>query len=93
MRSYAGEISRAVQINLQETQTSDIGAGTEFAVSILLLAATLIPYIGPLVSTMGFRVLDSMKELKTDSTAQQAEAAGISSTVWNSIPGETKETW
>lgn len=40
---------------------------------------------------MGFRVLDSMKELKTDSTAQQAEAAGISSTVWNSIPGETKD--
>lgn len=55
------------------------------------MAASLIPYIGPLVSTMGSQVLDHMKDLKTDSTAQEAEAAGITSAMWNSIPGEAKD--
>ena len=91
MRSYSGEISRADQINLQETSTSDIGAGTEFFVSLLLNAASLIPYVGPLVSTMGGQVLDNMKDLRTDSSEQEAEAAGIQATIWNSIPGEAKD--
>ncbi|KAL8836831.1 MAG: hypothetical protein Q9176_006064 [Flavoplaca citrina] len=91
MRSYSGEISRADQINLQETSTSDIGAGTEFFVSLLLNAASLIPYVGPLVSTLGGQVLENMKDLRTDSSEQEAEAAGIQGTVWNSIPGEAKD--
>ncbi|KAL8942189.1 MAG: hypothetical protein Q9216_001797 [Gyalolechia sp. 2 TL-2023] len=91
MRSYAGEISRSDQINLQETSTSDIGAGTEFFVSLLLNAASLIPYVGPLVSTMGGQVLENMKGLRTDSSAEEAEAAGIQGKVWNSIPGEVKD--
>ncbi|KAL8998898.1 MAG: hypothetical protein Q9169_002117 [Polycauliona sp. 2 TL-2023] len=91
MRTYSGENPRSDQINLQEASTSDIGAGTEFFVSLLLNAASLIPYVGPLVSTLGAQVLDNMKDLRTDSTEQQAEAAGISGKVWNSIPGEAKD--
>ncbi|KAL8657225.1 MAG: hypothetical protein Q9226_002120, partial [Calogaya cf. arnoldii] len=91
MRSYAGETSRSDQINLQEATTSDIGAGTEYFVSLLLNAASLIPYVGPLVSTMGTQVLENMKGLRTDSTAEEADAAGVSGTVWNSIPGEAKD--
>ncbi|KAL8847487.1 MAG: hypothetical protein Q9221_007480 [Calogaya cf. arnoldii] len=91
MRTYAGEISRADQNNLQETTTSDIGAGTESFVSLLINASSLIPYIGPLVATLGAEVLENMKGLQTDSTEQEAEAAGIQGKVWNSIPGEAKD--
>ena len=90
-RSYAGEISRADQVNLQEIKTSDMGAGTEFFASLLLNASSLIPYIGPLVSTLGFQVLEAMKDLRTESSEEEADAAGIQGQVWNSIPGEAKE--
>lgn len=91
MRTYSGEISRQDQINLQEASTKDIGAGTEFFVSLLINASSLIPYVGPLVSTLGAQVLENMKDLRVDSTEEEADAAGIQGKVWNSIPGEAKE--
>lgn len=51
----------------------------------------MIPYVGPMVSTLGGKVLEDMKNLNVDSTAEEAQAVGISNTVWNSIPGEGKE--
>jgi hypothetical protein len=59
--------------------------------NIVLFAASLIPYVGPLVSTLGTQVLDNMKDLRTDSSDEEANAAGVSGKVWNSIPGESKE--
>lgn len=51
----------------------------------------MIPYVGPMVSTLGAKVLDDMQNMRSDSTAEEAQAVGISNTVWNSIPGEGKE--
>jgi hypothetical protein len=59
--------------------------------NIILFAASLIPYVGPLVSTLGSQVLENMKDLRTDSNDDKASAAGISAQVWNGIPGEAKE--
>ena len=35
-------------------------------------------------------MLKNMKDLRTDSSDQEASAAGISAQVWNGIPGEAK---
>ena len=59
--------------------------------NIILFAASLIPYVGPLVSTLGGQVLENMKDLRTDSSDEEASAAGISAEGWNSLPGEAKE--
>jgi hypothetical protein len=55
------------------------------------MAASLIPYIGPLVPTVGSQVLENIKDRKLDSAEQEAEAAGLTSAIWSSIPGEAKD--
>jgi hypothetical protein len=55
------------------------------------MAASLIPYIGPLDPTMGGQVLENMTDLKSDSTEQEAEATGITSAIRSSLPGEAKD--
>lgn len=91
MTSYSAELSRSEQINLIESQTSDIGVGTEFGVNILLMGASMIPYVGPLIAAGGTIMLDKMKNLNTDSSAEDAQAVGIAGSVWSSIPGEAKD--
>ena len=91
MHSYAGDIGRQDQLNLQEASTSKVSGEAELFLNIILFAASLIPYVGPLVSTLGGQVLENMTDLRTDSSDQEASAAGISAQVWNGIPGEAKE--
>ena len=78
MQGFAASLSRSEQVNLEESVTSDIGAGTEFFASVLIMACSLIPYVGPLISTAGTDALEAMKGLRKDSTAEEAEAALIS---------------
>ena len=91
MRSYAKEIGRMDQSNLQEVNTSDLGAGEEFFLNVLVMASSLIPYVGPLISTLGAEGIEALKGLRTDSDTKEVEAAGISGKIWSSIPGEAKE--
>lgn len=91
MRSYAGEIGRADQVNLQEATTSSVSGEVDLFVNIILCAASLIPYVGPLISTVGGQVLENMKDLRTDADDQEASAAGITAATWNGMPGEAKE--
>ena len=95
MLSYSGQLSKADQINLQEVRSSDVSASAELAVNLLLMAASLIPYVGPVLSTLGGAVLDKMKDVENDSGAEQEEVAqralGIATPTWNAIPGEAKE--
>jgi hypothetical protein len=87
-RTYAGQISRSDRVSLQETKTSNIGAGAELGVDILLMVASLIPYIGQLVATMGNQVLENMK---VGQYRARGRSGGITSAIRSSILGEAKE--
>ena len=92
MRSYAKEIGSMDQANLQEAATSsDLGAGEEFFLSVLVMASSLIPYVGPLVSTLGEAGIEKLKGLRTDAEEEDPEAAGISKNIWSALPDEAKD--
>ena len=92
MRSYASEIGRMDQANLEEvTKESDLGAGQEFFLNVLVMASTLIPYVGPLISTLSAEGVEALKGLRKDSSPEEAKAAGISTEIWGALPGEAKE--
>ena len=91
MRTYSQEVGRMDQISLQENSSSDLGAGEELFLNVLVMASSLIPYVGPVIATLGVEGIEALKGLRTDSSAEEAEAAGISAKIWNGIPGEAKE--
>lgn len=89
--SYSAELSSSEQVNMKEVTTSRLSLGEEFALSVLLMAASLIPYVGPLVATIGSKVLDNMKDIRSDSSDDEVAASGIAVDAWNALPGEAKE--
>ena len=76
---------------MKETTVSRLSVGEEFGLNVLLMAASLIPYVGPLVATIGGKVLDNMKDIRSDSTDEDVDASGISVTAWSALPGEVKD--
>ncbi|PWY94100.1 hypothetical protein BO94DRAFT_582504 [Aspergillus sclerotioniger CBS 115572] len=71
VKSYVAQVSKAEQMNLQEAQTSDLGAGAEIALNVLM-AASLVPYVGPFLSTVGSAEIEGLTNVKVDSSAGEA---------------------
>ncbi|KAL2843912.1 hypothetical protein BJY01DRAFT_248375 [Aspergillus pseudoustus] len=93
MKSYAGQVGKAEQIHLQEVTLSKLGGWEEFGLNLLVFAASLVPYIGPLLVMAGTEGIKALKDVQIDSSEEKLKAAGISSDVWNSLPSEAKETF
>lgn len=91
MRSYAKELGRMDEANLEEVSNSDLGASEEFFLSVLMNAASLIPYVGPVLSILGAEGIEALKGLRKDSDAAEVDAAGISNKIWGALPGEAKD--
>jgi hypothetical protein len=91
MLTYAVELRNREQMRLIESQTSDIDGTTDLVVYLFLNAGSLIPYVGPLVQTLGAGCLEQMKNLIDTSTTEDTQAAGISVKVWVRFRGSEGE--
>ncbi|OJJ67753.1 hypothetical protein ASPBRDRAFT_661119 [Aspergillus brasiliensis CBS 101740] len=89
-RSYSAVINTMDQINLQETTKSELGTGAEIGLSILCMAASLVPYIGPLLATGGDVMIEKLKNIRTDSDETDVGFLGVVSKTWSSTPDEAK---
>jgi hypothetical protein len=88
---YAEYLSRAEQMNLIEETSKDLGMKGEFGLTVLCMAASLVPYVGPFLASAGSIAIDKLKIIQTTSPATEFPLVAVSDKTWNSIPGETKE--
>ncbi|KAF4237715.1 hypothetical protein CNMCM8980_002374 [Aspergillus fumigatiaffinis] len=88
---YAEYLSRTEQMNLIEQTTSDLGMGGELALTVLCMAASLVPYVGPFLATAGSIAIEKLKNVESTSPAEDFTLVAASDKTWNSIPGEAKE--
>lgn len=84
--------SRFEQVSFVEKSKSDLKDSQELALNFLAMAASLIPYVGPLIAMGTDKVITSLKNIRETSSGEEAEAAGISTKdVWDGAPDELKE--
>lgn len=67
--SLSDFISKTEQVNMQESTKSHLGLGEEMALTILCMAASLVPYVGPFLATAGSLGIEQLKGVTTDSPA------------------------
>ena len=81
MRSYAKELGRTDEADLEEVSHSDLSASEEFFLCVLMMASSLAPYVGQVLSTLNQEGIDALKGLHKDSDDAQLNAAGISTRI------------
>lgn len=89
--TYAQYISTIDQINLKQVTKSDLSPGAEIALSVFTMAASLVPYIGPILATGGTFLIENLKNVKTSDDVAELNAFGVSAAAWNMAPNEVKD--
>ncbi|MCJ1348327.1 hypothetical protein MMC31_006558 [Peltigera leucophlebia] len=89
--TYAAFLSEIEQINLTQVSDSDLSPGAEMALTVLIMAVSLVPYVGPFLATGGTLVVERLKNVVTSETPELG-VLGITAAAWNSAPNEAKDS-
>ncbi|RJE24624.1 hypothetical protein PHISCL_03048 [Aspergillus sclerotialis] len=90
-KPYADYLSRVEQMNLVEETSSELGMGAEIVLSVLCMAASLVPYVGPFLAVAGTAAIEKLKNVQKTSPPEDFTLANVTDKTWNSIPGEAKD--
>lgn len=88
--TYAAFLSKIEQINLIQVSNSDLSRGAQIILNVLIMAVSLVPYVGPFLATGGTFLLERLENVVTSETPELG-VLGITAAAWNSAPNEAKD--
>lgn len=89
--TYADFISKIEQINLIQATKSELSLGAEIALNVLIMAASLVPYVGPFLETGDTFLIEHLTHFQTSDFIDELSVFGISAAAWNAAPHEAKD--